>query len=136
MNEPIVYVTQFQIAGGRSEDYRRFYAELVRIVEENEPRTSAFLAFANEDLTEFTNVHVFSDRDALDHHMAVLRERMGLLPGDLSTVTRHLQPVRVDVFGVTGGAAAEMDKGLAESGVPFGVKQRFLGGFTRAAVER
>ena len=113
------------------EDYKRFYAELVKVVDENEPRLSAFLTFANEDLTEITNVHVFPDSGTLDRHMDVLGAKMRLLPGDVTAVMRYLEPVRVEVFGTPGGKAAEMDKGLVDSGVPFTAKTRFIGGVTR-----
>jgi len=131
MSEPVAYVSTWQIKEGKFEDYRRFYAELVKVVDENEPRLTAFLTFANESLTEITNVHVFPDSATLDHHMDVLAEKMRLLPGDVTAVMRYLEPVRVEVFGTPGGKAAEMDKGLVDSGVPFSGKKRFLGGFTR-----
>jgi len=131
MSNPVAYVSTWRIKEGKSEEYRRFYAELVKIVDENEPRLSAFLAFANDDVTEITNVHVFPDGGTLDRHMDVLGEKMRLLPGDVSAVMRYLEPVRVEVFGTPGGKAAELDKGLVDSGVPFAFKQRYLGGFTR-----
>jgi len=131
MSNPVAYVSTWRIKEGKSEEYRRFYAELVKIVDENEPRLSAFLTFANEDLTEITNVHVFPDGGTLDRHMDVLGEKMRLLPGDVSAVMRYLEPVRVEVFGTPGGKDAELDKGLVDSAVPFAFKQRYLGGFTR-----
>lgn len=131
MTEPLVYVSTWTIKDGKFEDYRRFYAEVVKIVDENEPQVTAFLAFANDDLTEITNVHVFPDLPTLDHHMAVLGEKIGLLPSDLTAVTGYMDPVRVEVFGTPGGQAAAMDNGLRDSGVPFTGKQRYLGGFTR-----
>ena len=131
MSEPVAYVSTWRIKEGKFEDYKRFYAELVKIVDENEPRLTAFLTFANEDSTEITNVHVFPDSGALDHHLQVLGEKMRLLPDDPSQVIGYLEGVRVEVFGAPGGKAAAMDKGLADSGVPFTYKPRYLGGFTR-----
>ena len=131
MTEPVVYVSTWRIKEGKFEEYRRFYAELVKIVDEKEPRVAAFLAFANEELTQITNVHVHPDSETLDRHMEVIGETMGLLPDDLTAMTHHLEPVGVEVFGTPGGKAAEMDKGLADAGVPFTTKPRYLGGFTR-----
>ena len=131
MTEPIVYVSTLRIKQGKFADYLRFHAELVKIVDENEPRVTAFLAFANEEMSEITNVHVFPDIETLDHHMSVLAEKMGLLPDDLRGVTRFLEPVAVAVYGIPGGEAARMDKALADSGVQFTGKQRYVGGFTR-----
>jgi len=129
--EPVVYVSTWQIKPGTFDDYVRFYAELVRIVRENEPRVVAFLAFANDNLTELTNVHVYPDGATLDSHMAVIGEQMRLLPDDLTALTASLEPVRIIVLGSPSGAAAQMDDGLREAGVPFDVKSRYLGGFTR-----
>ena len=131
MTEPVVYVSTWTIKEGKSEDYRRFLEELVKVVDENEPRLPAFLTFANDDLTEITNVHVFPDSATLDRHMAVLGEKMGVLPADLTSVAQYLEPVRVDIYGRPGGQADAMDQGLRDAGVPFGGKQRYLVGFTR-----
>jgi len=131
MSAPITYVSTWRVREGRFTAYERFYAALVDAVRENEPEVTAFLAFANPDGTEITNVHVYADQAVLDRHMEVLGEQMGLLPSDLTGVTEALEPVRVLVFGAPTGAAAEMDQGLADSGVPFESKPRFLGGFTR-----
>ncbi len=66
MSDPVVYLSTWRIKDGKFRDYQRFYAQLVKIVDENEPGVSAFLAFANEDQTELTNVHVFPDNATLD----------------------------------------------------------------------
>jgi quinol monooxygenase YgiN len=131
MGEPVVYVSTWRIREGKLEEYRRFLAELVTIVDENEPGIPAFLTFANEDGSEITNVHVFPDTATLDRHMQVLGERVGLLPDDLTAVMAYLEPVHIQVFGTPGGPAAEMDRGLRDGGAPFTVRERFLAGFTR-----
>jgi hypothetical protein len=131
MAEPIVYVSTWRVKPGAFDEYTRFYAELVRIVRDNEPRVVAFLAFANDDQSELTNVHVYPDGATLDNHMAVLASQMRLLPDDLTAVTANLEPVRITVLGTPSGAASEMDDNLRQAGVPFDVKARFLGGFTR-----
>jgi len=131
MSDPVVYLSTWRIKEGKFRDYQRFYAQLVKIVDENEPGVSAFLAFTNDDQTELTNVHVFPDSATLDRHMAVIGEKMGLLPGDLTAVMQHMEPVGVQVYGVPSGKAAELDKGMMDSGVPFTGMPRYLGGFTR-----
>jgi hypothetical protein len=131
MSDPIVYVSTWRLKPGAFDEYARFYAELVRVVQANGQRVAAFLAFASEDLSEITNVHVYPDGATLDAHMAVLGEQMRILPADLTAVTATLEPVRVQVFGQPGGTAEQMDQGLRDAGVPFEVKGRYLGGFTR-----
>jgi hypothetical protein len=131
MDKPLVYVSTWRIRPGRFEDYRRFYDRLWRMVESNEPDVVAFLAFANDDLTEITNVHVFPDQATLDRHMRVLGDQMKLLPDDLTMVTQFMEPVGIQVYGRPTGAASEMDQGLRDSGVPFTDRALYLGGFTR-----
>jgi hypothetical protein len=130
VTEPVVYVSTWKIKSGKFDDYRRFHDELARVVEENEPRTAAFLLFANDDGTEITGIHVFPDRDALEHHMGVLATKTGLLAEDISAVSRYLEPGHIDVYGPRSEQALAMDTALEDS-VPFTVKSRFVGGFAR-----
>ena len=131
MGEPITYVSTWRIKEGRSTDYQRFYAALVDAVERNEPEVTAFLAYGAADGSEITNIHVYADQVVLDQHMRFLEDQMGLMPSDLSAALESLEPVRVEVYGTPTGAAAEMDRAMADSGVPFVGKPRFLGGFAR-----
>lgn len=131
MGEPIAYVSTWRIKEGKSTDYQRFYAALVEAVEQNEPEVTAFLAYGEANGSEITNIHVYADQVVLDEHMRFIGDQMGLMPTDLSAAMESLEPVRVQVFGTPMGAAAEMDRGMADSGVPFEGKPRFLGGFAR-----
>jgi hypothetical protein len=131
MDEPVVYVSSWRIKEGRFEDYQRFYDQLWKIVDRDEPDVVAFLAYTNENQTEIVNVHVYPDLETLDRHMAVLGERMKLLPDDLTAVMQFLEPLGVQVFGRPNGTAAEMDRGLRDADVPFTDRPRYIGGFTR-----
>ncbi|TMF98934.1 MAG: hypothetical protein E6I04_03355 [Chloroflexi bacterium] len=113
MNEPVAYLSTWRIKDGKFEEYRQFYAALLSAIRHLDRDVLAFYAFANDDGTEITNVHVFPDSPTLDRHMAVIGEQMGLLPGAL-------------------GSVLEMDQGMKDSGVPFTGKERFLGGFSLA----
>ena len=133
MAEPVIYVATFKIKEGRFQEYQTFYAENLRVVEENNPRLIALHTFANEDGTEITNIQLHPDTAAMDYHMQVLAEKVGLLADDLTQVVRFLEPVRVEVYGAPGDRAMEMDKPLMGAGVPFTFKPRHVGGFTRAS---
>jgi hypothetical protein len=128
----VVYLSTWRIKDGKFPEYRRFYAELLKRISGPDRDVVAFYAFGNADGTEITNVHVFPDAPTLDRHMAVIREQMRLIPGDLSAVPEFMEPLGVQVYGTPGGAAAAMDQGMKDSGVPFVGKERFLGGFSRA----
>ena len=133
MAQPVIYVSTWRIMEGKFQEYQRFYAELLKVVEENEPRLIAVHLFANEDGTEITVIHLHPDTAAVDDHMQVLAEKMGLLADDLTEALRFLEPVRIEVYGTPGDRAMEMDKPLMEAGVPFTFKPRHVGGFTRSS---
>jgi hypothetical protein len=76
MAEPVIYVSTFKIKEGKFAEYQRFYAELLKAVEESNPRLIALYAFANEEGTEITSVNVHPDTASMDHHMQVLAEKM------------------------------------------------------------
>jgi len=135
MTEPVVYVSTWKIKEGKVDAYARFHERLANTVRDLEPRVAAFLAFANDDGTEVTGIHVFSDADALERHMGVLAEQMGVLAEDIGLVTDLLAPGHIDVYGNRAERALAMDRPLEDSGLPFTVKTRFVGGFTRGRDE-
>jgi hypothetical protein len=131
MTEPVVYVSTWTIKDGKFGAYEHFHERLVNAVENLEPGVVAFMAFANDEGTEVTGIHVFADADALDRHMGVLAEQMGVLAEDMSAVTDLLGPGHIDVYGTRPERALAMDRPLEGSGVPFTVRTRFVSGFTR-----
>lgn len=64
--------------------------------------------------------------------MAVIGERMGLLPGELTSVIEFMEPLGVQVYGAPGGQAAARHQKIKDSGVPFTGKALYLGGFRLA----
>lgn len=131
MDEPVVYVSSWRIKEGRFEDYQRFYDQLWKTLDREEPDVVAFLAYANEEQTEIVNVHVYPDLATLDRHMQVLGQRMKLFPDDLTAVMQFMEPLGVQVLGRPSGPAAEMDRGLRDADVPFTDRPRYVGGFIR-----
>ncbi|HEY3085230.1 MAG TPA: hypothetical protein VGK28_07200 [Candidatus Dormibacteraeota bacterium] len=132
MDEPIVYLSTWRIKDGKFAEYRRFYEQLLDAIREPDRDVVAFFAFGNADGTEITNVHVFPDTPTLERHMAVIGEKMGLLPGELTSVLELMEPLGVQVYGAPAGQAAAMDQKMKDDGVPFTGKDRYLGGFSMA----
>jgi hypothetical protein len=64
MTEPVVYVSTWKVKVGKFDAYARLHERLANTVWDLEPRVAAFLAFANDDGTEVTGIHVFPDADA------------------------------------------------------------------------
>jgi len=131
MTEPVVYVSTWKVKEGKFDAYARLHERLANTVRELEPRVATFVAFANDAGTEVTGIHVFADADALERHMGVLADQMGVLADDMGVVTDLLAPGHIDVYGTRPERALAMDRPLEDSGLPFTVKTRFVGGFTR-----
>jgi hypothetical protein len=129
---PIVYLSSWRIKDGKFAEYRRFYEQLLDAIREPDRDVVAFFAFGNADGTEITNVHVFPDAPTLERHMGVIGEKMGLLPGELTSVLELMEPLGVQVYGAPTGQAAAMDQKMKDDGVTFTGKERYLGGFSLA----
>jgi hypothetical protein len=132
MSGPVVYVSTWRVKAGAFDDYLRFHDRLVEVVKEEEPNVAAFLAFANDDGSEITGIHVFANAAALEHHMDVIDVQMRVSADDMSAFATMLDDGRIELFGARGDKALAMDRAL-ESSVRFSYKSRYVGGFTRSA---
>jgi hypothetical protein len=98
-------------------DLLKSFADLVSVVEANEPRRIAFNGYANEEGTEVAVVQVHPDAASMELHMQVMRQHITDAYESLLEETTSIQ-----VFGHLSEAAREMMQHLAGSGVPLSVK--------------
>ena len=79
----IVYVDTSDVREGALDDLKAGMAELVELVEANEPRLLAYNVYLSSDGTRMTVVHVHSDAASLEKHLElvapVLRRFVGLV---------------------------------------------------------
>jgi len=127
MSEPFIFIGTHRLQEGKIAEFEESFADLVRVVEENEPRMIAFNGYANEEGTEVAVVQVHPDTDSMQHHMQVVRQHITDAYASLLEETTSIQ-----VFGHLSEAAREMMQQLAGSGVPLIVKPVPVGGFTRS----
>lgn len=75
MPEPVIYVDRFQLHEGKQADFERYATAMVELVEEKVPGVVSFNYYLDEGGTRGTAVFVFSDAEALDHHLDVASSR-------------------------------------------------------------
>ena len=71
MSEPIVYVDRSEIVEGRLGELATRIAELVDLVEAEEPRIVSYAAYIDEDHRTISVVHVHADSASLATHFQV-----------------------------------------------------------------
>jgi quinol monooxygenase YgiN len=75
MSKEIVYLDRFEIADGKSDQFRRFVEELVRLVEENRPGAISINYGLDEGGQHGTAVFVFADAAAFDRYLDLVSPR-------------------------------------------------------------
>ena len=90
----IVYVDTSDVREGALDELKAGMAELVELVEANEPRLLAYNVYLSDDGTRMTVVHVHSDAASLEEHFEivapVLRRFVGLVT--LSSIHVYGEP--------------------------------------------
>jgi len=76
MNEPFVYVAEYQIQSGKLEEARRRLREVADLVEQREPQLGAFHFFLDEGRQRAICVQVHADPGSMATHMAVIAEHL------------------------------------------------------------
>jgi quinol monooxygenase YgiN len=126
MAEPFIFIGTHRIREGKLDEFKKQFAELVDVVEANEPRMIAFNGYVNEDETEANVVQVHPDADSMLLHMQVAREH-------ITRGTEELLDTKdIQIYGTPNDAVMGMIEELSRSGVPLIVKPNHLGGFTRS----
>ena len=85
MSAPIVFISHNDVKQGKLEGFRDAFADVARALDAEKPGTVVFLAFANEDGTQVSVVHVFPDAAAMGAHLEGVEERMGVAAGYIET---------------------------------------------------
>jgi hypothetical protein len=132
MPGPLIYVSTWRIKEGRLEDYRRFSRELMEHFEAKEPQIVAFNMFLNEDETEMTSIQVHPDAASMESHLRVLTDVLGEEMKEWVERADFLEPKHIEVYGTQSVGLVKADQSLVDTGIPYSVKPRHLGGFTRS----
>ena len=125
MSGPLVFISHNTVKDGKLEGFREAFGEVAVALNAEKPGTVVFLAFADEDGSRVSVVHVFSDAGAMGRHLQGVEERMAKAAGLIETT-------RYEIFGTPSEPVLEAMRGFAEAeGVPLQVQGDCVGGYLR-----
>ncbi len=125
MPEPIVFISHFKVREGKLEGFEDLARAAQSALEQEKPRTVAFLSYLNEDRSELTIVHLFPDADAMDVHFEGSDERA-------AAAYEFLEPAGWEIYGRPHASALDaMREAAARSDVELVFQPESMGGFIR-----
>jgi quinol monooxygenase YgiN len=128
MAGPIVFISHNAVKEGKLEGFRDAFGEVAEALDAEKPGTVVFLAFADEDGSEVSVVHVFPDADAMGLHLEGVQERMG-------TAFEFIRTTGYEIYGAPSEPVLDAMRGFATSeGVPLQVQTDHIGGYLRTGV--
>ena len=127
MSGPIVFMSHNVVKDGKLQGFRDAFGEVAVALDAEKPGTVVYLAFAQEDGSEVSVVHVFPDAEAMGRHLQGVQERMAKAVGFIETTG-------YEIYGAPSEPVLEAMRGFAEAeGVPLQVQREYLGGYLRAS---
>jgi quinol monooxygenase YgiN len=69
MSEPIIFISNQRVKEGKLEGYKNYYRQVAEQAKANKPGTIAHLAYLNEQGSELSIIHIFSDAESMEMHM-------------------------------------------------------------------
>jgi len=124
MSEPIVFISNQRIKEGKFDEYAQNYRQVAEMTEANKPGTVAHLAYANEDGTEMSIVHVFPDAESMELHMQGVDELA-------KKAFEFMEIVSFQIYGKPSDTVLEAMKKIVGSGVTLNIKPQPVGGYIR-----
>jgi hypothetical protein len=71
MSAPLVYIDTCEVREGALEELKIAIAELVELIETNEPQLIAYNVYLSDGGDQMTVIHLHSDSASLEYHMEV-----------------------------------------------------------------
>jgi quinol monooxygenase YgiN len=125
MSGPIVFISHNTVKDGKLEGFREAFGEVSVALEAERPGTIVYLAFADEDGSRVSVVHVFPDASAMGRHLQGVQERMAKAVGFIETTG-------YEIYGAPSEPVLEAMHGFAQSeDVALQVQPDHVGGYVR-----
>jgi quinol monooxygenase YgiN len=125
MPGPIVFISHNTVKDGKLEGFRNAFGQVAQVLDAEKPGTVMFLAFAADDGSEVSVVHVFPDADAMGRHLEGVQERTG-------TAVEFIQTTGYEIYGAPSEPVLEAMRGFADAeNVPLHVQSDHVGGYLR-----
>jgi len=125
MAEAIAFISHFRIKPGKLEEVRAAIGAVAAQLAAAKPRTTAFLAYVDENGQRLSIVHLFPDAAAMDLHVEGAADRS-------KAAYELFEPAGWEIYGTPSKAAREtIERNAADAGVTLTVEPDALGGFLR-----
>jgi len=124
MSEPIIFISNQRVKDGKLEGYKQYYRQVAELTKANKPGTFAHLAYANEEGTEISIVHIFPDMESMELHMV----------GVDALAKKGYEFVEINSFEIYGRPSDKVlgiMMQIAGSGVALHLKSQPIGGYIR-----
>jgi quinol monooxygenase YgiN len=125
MSGPIVFISHNTVKDGKLRGFRDAFGEVASALEAEKPGTIVYLAFAAEEGSRVSVVHVFPDAGAMGRHLQGVQERMAKAVGFIETTG-------YEIYGTPSAPVLEAMRGFAQAeDVPLQVQPDYVGGYLR-----
>jgi len=125
MPGPIVFISHNTVKDGKLEGFRNAFGQVAQVLDAEKPGTVVYLAFAADDGSEVSVVHVFPDADAMGRHLQGVQQRTG-------TAVEFIQTTGYEIYGSPSEPVLEAMRGFADAeNVPLHVQSDHVGGYLR-----
>lgn len=124
MGDPIVFISNQRVKEDKLSQYAEYYREVAEFTERTKPRTVAHLAYASEDGTTLSIVHVFPDAESLAAHMHGVEDLA-------NKAYEFMEITSFEIYGNPGEAVLANMKSIAGSGIAVIIKPQAIGGYIR-----
>ena len=124
MSAPLILISSSEIKDGKLLDYETFSAEMIELIEANEPRLLGFGTYISDDGIHATTVQIHPDAESMLFHFQFVREKMDI-------AFEHLELKSVTICGKLNEQVLNVARQISGSGVDVNVNPKIPGGFVR-----
>lgn len=124
MSEPIIFISNQRIKEGKLDGYKQYYRQVAELTKANKPGTVAHLAYANEEGTEVSIVHIFPDAECMELHMVGV-DALAKKGYEFVEITSF------EIYGRPSDKVLGIMMQIAGSGVALHLKSQPIGGYIR-----
>ena len=124
MSEPIIFISHQRVKEGKLEGYKRYYRQVAEQAKLDKPGTIAHIAYHNEDGSELSIIHVFSDAEAMELHMKGVNELA-------KKAYEYVEILSFEIYGKPAAPLLERMMQIVGSRIALNIKPQLIGGYIR-----
>ena len=124
MSEPIVFISNQRVKGGKLEEYKHYYRQVAEQAKANKPGTVAHLAYLNEEGSELSIIHIFPDAESMELHMKGVDELA-------KKAYEYVEILSFEIYGKPADTVLENMMQIVGSRVALNIRPQLIGGYIR-----